>query len=173
MNEDVVRDVFSVYEVLKDALKVTRRSIDREIYTLHNRTIFLGEKKDDVADRLSAVESDLDDIMILSLFASFERELRVFIQDIVSRSTNKNTRTVERITDLATDAIERWTIADMVDAFSDVVDIKLRGRVNQIYEYRNWVAHGKNQNKLPSARTDPKSVQITLIDFILQAKQAT
>lgn len=77
MNEDVVRDVFSVYEVLKDALKVTRRSIDREIYTLHNRTIFLGEKKDDVADRLSAVESDLDDIMILSLFASFERELRV------------------------------------------------------------------------------------------------
>lgn len=61
----------------------------------------------------------------------------------------------------------------MVDAFSDVVDIKLRGRVNQIYEYRNWVAHGKNQNKLPSARTDPKSVQITLIDFILQAKQAT
>lgn len=60
----------------------------------------------------------------------------------------------------------------MVEAFSDVVDDDLRGKVKQIYEYRNWVAHRKNQNRLPSARTDPKTVHIALVDFILQAKRA-
>ncbi|MBF0257934.1 MAG: hypothetical protein HQK62_03680, partial [Desulfamplus sp.] len=85
---------------------------------------------------------------------------------------DKRTKTIERITSLTTNSIERWTINDMVEAFSDIVDGELRGRVKQIYEYRNWIAHGKNPNRLPSARTDPKTVHISLVDFILQAKRA-
>lgn len=157
---------------LKDSIKVVRRSIKKEVYTLHNQTIFLGEQKDEMFDRLSGTEEELDDIMVLSLFASFERELRVFIQDIIDANTHKSTSTIERITSLTTSSIERWTVNDMVEAFSDIVDEDLRGKVKQIYEYRNWVAHGKNQNRLPSARTDPKTVYISLVDFILQAKQA-
>jgi len=172
MNDDVVKEVFSVYEALKDSIKITRRSINHEMYSLHNRTIFWGEQKTEMLERLSGTVEELDDIMILSLFASFERELRVFIQNIVDGNINKSTRTIERITSLTTDSIERWTVNDMVEAFSDIVDENLRGKVKQIYEYRNWVAHGKNQSRLPSARTDPKTVQITLIDFIHQARQA-
>ena len=123
--------------------------------------------------KLTDTEEELDGIMVLSLFASFERELRVFIQNIIECNTNKRTKTIERITSLTTDSIERWTINDMVEAFSDIVDEELRGKVKQIYEYRNWVAHGKSPNRLPSARTDPKTVHISLVDFIFQAKQAT
>jgi len=43
MNEQIVNDVFSVYEVLKDSIKVTKRSINQEMQILHNRTLFLGE----------------------------------------------------------------------------------------------------------------------------------
>lgn len=171
MNENIVRQVFSVYEVLKDSIKVVRRSISNEVYTLHNRTIFLAEQKDEMFNRLSGTEEELDDIMVLSLFASFERELRVFIQNIIDANTHKSTKTIERITSLTTSSIERWTVNDMVEAFSDIVDENIRGKVKQIYEYRNWVAHGKNQNRLPSARTDPKTVYIYLVDFIIQAKQ--
>lgn len=78
MNDDVVKEVFSVYEVLKDSIKITRRSINNEMYSLHNRTIFWGEQKTEMLDRLSDAVEELDDIMILSLFASFERELRIF-----------------------------------------------------------------------------------------------
>lgn len=173
MNENVVKDVFSVYEVLKDSIKVARRSINNEIYTLHSRTIFWGEKKDVMLDLLSGTEEELDDIMILSLFASFERELRVFIQGMIDVYTSKPTMTIARIMSLATNSIERWAVNDMIEVFSDVVDVNLRGQIKQIYEYRNWVAHGKSQNKLPSASTDPKTVQISLINFITQAKLAT
>ncbi|MBF0200768.1 MAG: hypothetical protein HQK66_05550 [Desulfamplus sp.] len=173
MNENIIKEVFSVYEVLKDSVKVARRSINKEMFTLHNRTIFWAEQKELILGKLTDTEEELDDIMVLSLFASFERELRVFIQNIINGSINTRTKTLERIISLTTDSIERWTMNDMVEAFSDIVDGELRGRVKQIYEYRNWIAHGKNPNRLPSARTDPKTVNISLVDFILQAKQAT
>lgn len=172
MNEDVIKGVFSVYEVLKDSIKVARRSINKEIYGLHNSTIFWGEQKDAMLDRLSGTEEELDDIMVLSLFASFERELRIFIQGIIDAYTSKPTMTIEKIMFLATNSIERWAVNDMIEVFSDVIDVNLRGQVKQIYEYRNWVAHGKSPNRLPSAITDPKTVQISLINFITQVKLA-
>lgn len=172
MNENIVKEVFSVYEVLKDSMKVTRRSINKEAFFLHNRTIFLGEKRDQMLVKLANTEEELDDIMILSLFATFERELRASIDNLIVTNTSKLNKTIEKLTLLTTNSIERWAIYDIVVAFSDVADEALRGKIKQIYEYRNWVAHGKNQNRTPSIRTDPKTAQIALVDFILCAKHA-
>jgi len=172
MNNQILKVVFSNYEILKDSIKVARRSINNELYQLHNRTVFLGEQKNQMLDRISDVETELDDIMILSLFASFERELRISIQSTIDSHANKPNPTLHRLIALTTESIERWTVSDMIDALSDVVAENIRGRVKQIYEYRNWVAHGKNQARVPSIRTDPKTVQITLLDFILQANNA-
>lgn len=119
MNEQIVNQVFSVYEILKDSIKVTRRSINKNVSTLHNRTLFLGEQKDEMLNKMTSVEAELD---------------------------------------------------DMIDALQDVVKPEVRSKIKQIYTYRNWVAHGKNQNKLPSIQTDPKTVQATLCDFMIQAK---
>lgn len=171
MNNKVVKDVFSVYEVIKDSIKVTRRSINKG-YELHNRTVFFGEQKEKILSRIDGVEKELDDIMILSLFASFERELRISIQSVIDNNTNKVNTTFENIISLTKESIERWTVTDMIDSLKDVVDDDLRSIAKQIYEYRNWVAHGKNKEKLPSIRTDPKTVQIKLCDFIAQAKKA-
>jgi hypothetical protein len=70
------------------------------------------------------------------------------------------------------DSIERWTVTDIIDILKDVVPDELRGRAKQIYEYRNWVAHGRNKNHLPSSRTDPKTAYAVLSDFIDMAKDA-
>jgi len=172
VNQQIVNSVFSVYEILKDSIKVTRRSINKDLNELHNQTVFFGEQRDNMLKKMSAVEIDLDDIMVLSLFASFERELRFSIKEIIDKNTIKINPTLIKLTTKTTDSIERWTVIDMVDALSDVVSEEMRGKVKQIYEYRNWVAHGKNTYKLPSTKTDPKTVQITLSDFILQASSA-
>ena len=172
MNDKVVNDVFSVYEIIKDSIKVTRRTINNELYRLHNRTLFLGEQREKMLTKMDDVEKELDDIMILSLFASFERELRISIQALIDNNTNKVNKTFENIVSLTKDSIERWTVIDMIESLKDVVDDDLRSVVKQIYEYRNWVAHGKNKDKLPSIRTDPKTVQVKLCDFINKAKEA-
>ncbi len=172
MNEQIVNDVFSVYEVLKDSIKVTKRSINQEMQILHNRTLFLGEQKDIMLSRMTNVETELDDIMALSLFASFERELRISLQAIIDNNTNKINSTLIRLTSLTIDSIERWTVSDMINALEDIVLLETRSKTKQICEYRNWVAHGKNRNKLPSIQTDTKTVQVTLLDFMIQAKRA-
>ena len=43
MNKQVVVDVFSVYETIKDSMKVTRRSINKNLFTLHYQTDFFAE----------------------------------------------------------------------------------------------------------------------------------
>ena len=165
MRIDTLSQVFSTYEVLKDSMLVTERTIDKPIKNLHNKTIFFGEQEDDIRNKMSFVSTELDDIMILSLFASFERELRVFMQDILNLDA---TRTNPLIIKSIEVIVERLAIKDMVDTF-DVVNKDIRSKVMQIYEYRNWVAHGKNPDRLPSIKTDPKTVFTTLCDFISQA----
>lgn len=53
--------------------------------------------------------------------------------------------------------VERWTVKDMIDALTPSVDEDLRGQVKQIYDYRNWVAHGRNPKRQPPARTDART----------------
>lgn len=43
MNSAVVDYQFAVYELLKDAIKITRRSVRRGNYDLHGRTSLVGE----------------------------------------------------------------------------------------------------------------------------------
>ena len=170
MTIDALTQVFSIYATLKDSMKVTSRSIikpgdDR----LHRNTLFWGEQKDEMLKTIYSVEIELDDIMILSLFASFERELRTSIQNIIDSNSKKTCPIVSRFIEMASESVERWTIKEIIDAFDSVVDGELRSIVKQIYDYRNWVAHGKNPNKLPPIKTDPKTVFFNLQDFSKQA----
>jgi wobble nucleotide-excising tRNase len=101
--------------------------------------------------------------MILSLSASFERELRLSIQGIIDSNVQKANQVIIKIVELTSDSIERWAVKDIVDIFEEIVNGAIRSQVKQIYDYRNWVAHGKNINKVPPIRIDPKTV------FIVQA----
>ena len=172
MTIDTLNQVFSTYEVLKDSIKVTRRSINKSIGNLHTNTVFFAEQNDIIIKKISSVEEELDDIMILSLFASFERELRVSIQFTIDLSVQRVNPVINKFIELTSESIERWTMKDIIDAFDGFVNENNRGIVKQIYEYRNWVAHGKNPDKLPSIKTDTKTVFMNLCDFISQASRA-
>lgn len=171
MTRNTLNQVFSTYEVLKDSIKVTRRSINKYVGILHTNTIFVGEKNEKMIEKISFVEAELDDIMILSLFASFERELRVSIQNIIDSNIRRTNPVIAKFIVLTSESIERWIMKDIIDAFDGIVDESTRGRVKQIYDYRNWVAHGKNPDKLPPIRTDPKTVFMVLCDFATQASK--
>jgi uncharacterized protein YutE (UPF0331/DUF86 family) len=169
MTVDTLNQVFSTYEIIKDSIKVTRRSIDKSVAILHSNTIFFGEQNDKIMKKISFVETELDDIMILALFASFERELRVSIQNVIDMNVRKNNPVIIKIIVLTSESVERWIIKDIIDAFDGIVDDDIRSKVKQIYDYRNWVAHGKNPDKPPPIKTDPKIVFLSLCDFAKQA----
>jgi hypothetical protein len=171
MTVDTLNQVFSTYEILKDSMKVARRSINKSVGILHSNTIFFGAQNDKIIHKISFVEAELDDIMILSLFASFERELRVSIQNVIDTNVKKTNPVIIKIIDLTSESVERWTMKDIIDAFDEIVDADIRSKVKQIYEYRNWVAHGKNPDKLPSTKADPKTVFLILRNFAEQTSE--
>lgn len=43
---------------------------------------------------------------------------------------------------------KKWHFKDILDLFKTTVESELVRRVKKIYEYRNWVACGKNQSKM-------------------------
>jgi hypothetical protein len=107
--------------------------------------------------------------MVLALFAAFERGLRLSIQNMLSVNLHAQNQTVLRFAELSNESVERWTMTDMLFALRDIVDGATRGQVKQVYEYRNWVAHGKNPSRVPTANTSPAPVYALLSQFIIQA----
>ena len=166
MNSAVVDHQFAVYELLKDAIKITRRSVRRGAYDLHGRTSLVGEAPVETHERFEHAETELQDVMILSMVASFERELRTAIQDAIENHTTIANDTMAELVSLTFDSIERWTVKDMIDALSPAVDECLRSQVKQIYDYRNWVAHGRSPKRQPPARTDARTVATKLTGFL-------
>jgi hypothetical protein len=78
-------------------------------------------------------------------------------------------QTVLRFAKLTNESIERWSMTDMLFALRNIVDDGTRGQVKQVYEYRNWVAHDKNQHKMPAIKASPRFTFNLLTRFVTQA----
>jgi hypothetical protein len=88
--------------------------------------------------------TEFNDVMVLALFAAFERELKMSVQNVLNTNLNPQNSMVFRLAELTSDSIERWTMTDLLSTLRNIVDDNILGQVKQVYEYRNWVAHGKN-----------------------------
>lgn len=151
-------------------MKVTRRSITRNMSWLHNRTIFEDLQLSEVGHLADTANRELADLIVLALFANFERQLR---DEILNKSSKLQevvpTALGERMDVLAKKEIERWRTDEIIDLFDFAVDGNIRGRMKQVLEYRNWIAHGKNPDKLPASKTtEPKTTYDTIVNFITQ-----
>ena len=170
LNTDYILSIYQNYLTVKDSIKVTRRSLSKEISILHNRTLFEGLKSTEANQKLENAGKEFSDLTVLALFASFERRLR----DEISIKSSKLQEIIpaelgNRINELAQKEIKRWQIIEIIDLFDFAVDGSVRGKMKQILEYRNWIAHGKNPGKLPSIRNvEPKTTYETIAVFINQ-----
>ena len=87
MNIEIIDKIFYDYLIIKDSLRITRRTVDRNIYNVHNRTEFFGMKIDEAKNKIDSAEQELEDLIVLSLFANFERQLR---DNILNKSSKLN-----------------------------------------------------------------------------------
>ena len=67
--------------------------------------------------------------------------------------------------------VEYWSPEDMLgllkrSLFTTPEQGNRLGIAKQIYEYRNWVAHGKNPQKPPHAQITPKPAYDTLTEVV-------
>lgn len=172
MNPGYIKTIYSNYLAVRDSLRVTQRSIEKDLYILHNRTIFQNSDQDDMRQVLRSAGKELEDLIVLSLFASFERQIRDQILDKSSKLQEViPVELGKKITELARREMERWRISEVIDLFDFAVDGTVRGKLKQILQYRNWIAHGRNPSELPPVlSTSPKVAYETILEFVSQVQ---
>jgi hypothetical protein len=106
----------------------------------------------------------LDDFAVLILFSAFESIVRTQAQADVQRERNRlNHPLATRILDQAIDDIEQSSIFRVIDVFKGQ-DVDLVEEVNQVRQYRNWVAHGRRGK--PPFGIDPEIAYKRLKRFL-------
>lgn len=146
---------------LKDSLKVTKRVLNKKISNIFGKTIFEKQKPKTINTLTESATNELDDLVVLSLFASFERQLR---KEIITKSLILEkidpTKLGKKISSQVSKEIEYWKIDEIIDLFNPVVDSYICGQLKEIKRYRDWLAHGKMRKKSVSA--DPKTTFETI-----------
>jgi hypothetical protein len=172
MKADTLHEVYATYKAIDDSLHVTKRIVEssnQSIRALHKGTLFWGKRATEFEPQMVSIVAEFNDIMVLALFAAFERGLRISVQNMLNVNLHTQNQTVLRFAELTNESVERWIMTDMLFALRDIVDGATRGQVKQVYEYRNWVAHGKNPGRVPAANASPAPVYALLSRFITQA----
>jgi hypothetical protein len=170
MTADSINEVLTTYNVINESLEMIKTLAPKPIDpAIVEKTFAKGKSAAEIGTTIDRQRKEFNDVMVASLFAAFERELRQAFLNAVNTDWSAHSPTMLNIKGISTDAIERWAILDMVAALRDVVDGDLRGKVKEIYAYRNWVAHGKNSRRTPAQQFYPRSVFMELSRFIQQA----
>ncbi len=117
----------------------------------------------DLAKLLEEAKRENDDLIVLALWAAFERFLRQYLQakGEVLKDYVKPAALGEQLYEHYSREVEYWSPEDILDdlkksLFTSPEQKNRLGIAKQIYEYRNWVAHGKHPQKLPSTQLTPK-----------------
>ncbi len=148
----------------------------RELFFYQRRLLkqLLFDTHPNVIDLLRQSEEESQDLFILGLWATFERFLRTYLQhkgEAIKQHVQPFTLGDSLYRHFHKEA-EYWKPVEILDFLKDSLFVTTAeknqmGLAKQILEYRDWVAHGKNPNRLPSAKElKPKTAYDTLNEII-------
>ena len=143
-------EVFAIYEVLRDALRVTRKCIREDCSSCLKETIFSDSQKESAICKINDAERKLEDVMVMSLFASFESELKMALIETIEK--NLEAKKIGRLAKVIGKKIGRWGVTEIAEVFKDDVKEGTSQKVNEVGKYRSWVAHGNVGQSVMSRR---------------------
>jgi hypothetical protein len=172
MKSDTLLDfdsMWQTYQVTCDCLKVAQRSVSKDRRLL-SKTQLITMSEEQSGEWISKSRSDSDDYIILSLWAVFERIMIGYLQEqgkkiLDDPPSNFNKKVYDKIEF----EIERWRITDILDIFKGPIDSHLIGRVKQIKEYRDWIAH-RNMKKGTPSNVPPQTAYKILSEMLVELK---
>lgn len=158
--------VWESYQATIDSMKVTRRAIDKGPARLVAGTNISEWPASDAAEKLKAVQDDVDDLFILALWAVFERELRDFVETEGARAlASSSAPFYQNLSLLVCREVEYWNNDDLLDLFKTPANAPLIGNAKQVRQYRDWVAH-RNPKRSRVANITPEIAYSTLSAII-------
>jgi hypothetical protein len=165
--------IWDAYETARFALKVVRRCVTvtgiDKARALSN-TRFHGLPEQQCIDLVDVAQTELDDSVILSLYATFEARLR----DHVSKHATLLHAAQQPSPDFGVALAVSFSnycdanrMDDLTDLFVAVVGQAIIAQIGNIRTYRHWLAHGRRWAQPPTV--SPVFAYQTLTAFLQAA----
>ena len=166
---DALDAVWEIYRIYKDNIKIVKRCIDVMDTAKTRGTIFIEATKDQSDSYLKTARNEIDDFIIFSMWAVFERQLFDLLQHENNRvfCSAQSKAITEKIFKKIEQEIEYWRIDEVLDIFKTKVDPSLIGEVKKVKKYRDWLAH-RNPKKGTPAKVDPNTAYNLLRSVLSQ-----
>ena len=107
------------------------------------KKIYFYAKKTNLYESKDIIENNknlIEDLFIIEIFGCFERFLRNRLNDCINKNCKFDKITIH---------LEYMKIDDILDSLKTIVNSNTIGYLKQIKSYRDWVAQGRNEDKLP------------------------
>ncbi len=159
--------IANAFIIAQEALRAAKLIIraNREVYRKPISKMPELAAKLDAATEFESTGKEVEDLFVVALWAVFERFLRDYME-YKGNALKSVTPTDfgEELHMHFVKEVEYWKPQEMLDVLKRLpgADACQLGEAKQIYEYRNWVAHGRNPCKPPSAIVMPNFAYNTL-----------
>ncbi len=163
-----LQEVYNSYRISSDNHKVVIKLLNEDPKSFPENIDIASLSISDAKESLDSAYTELQDLTIVSLIAIFEKIIIKHIFDICIKDSSLlkdefSKTAMEYVTKLK----DRWSLMNILDIYKSIVSSNVVGEIKQIIEYRNWVAHGKKNNKPLSL--SPEIAYQRLSAFIKQA----
>lgn len=166
--------VMEWYTISVDTHKSMKYLINKNPEAVPLKSVLTSKELNEANQLIDTAIVELNDQTIISLVSVFEQILIESLKEIIDKQIASETgnEVFLNIKEYTKKQAEHGRFSDMIDLFSsNSGNKKLAGIVKQIYQYRNWVAHGKRIKKTP-AKTDPVSAYHHLSEFLDRLKES-
>jgi|GEM_PF-3923382 len=119
---------------------------------------------------LPSVLEQLNEATVVLLYAAFERSLLLHLQDAMFDilAEKEQQPWLGELALMLPEKAERWQIREILELFRKQVTSNLIGQMKALYDYRNWLAHGKKGDAPP--RILPRDAYARFKSFLQTAQ---
>lgn len=154
-SDNPLNPIWKVYEVTKDCLKVTQRTVNRSDECLLRETEFIGNSVQQSMEWITKSRSESDNFIIMSLWASFERTIISYLQEKGRKILEARPISFSHVLyNKFEKEVEYWRIEDVLNLFKQNIDSRLIGDAKNIKKHRDWIAH-RNPNRRSPGKVTP------------------
>ena len=155
---------FSCYQISTENHKTVIKILEKDPALFSLNTIYAAQTFAEAKEKMLIAYKELEDLAIVSMVSVFEQKIINHIDEIADTIKNQNSGLAKAVIDYGLKDPGRWRFKEILDLYKTILPSNLVGQIKQIYEFRNWVAHGKKKPKPISV--DPKSACQILTEFL-------
>lgn len=173
MNFNPLPPIKQAYDIAQDSFRIAKRALKTQHPPTRQRLLqrttlemqTLREAERVINQNIQAAEG----IFVLMLWATFEHFLRDYLQHkgvILQQMTPPDL--AQALYRHFHEEVEFWRPEDILDFLKDSLlkqDPHLAGRAKSVYQFRNWIAHGKSAKKSVSP-VSPDSAYTALENIV-------